>query len=449
MKKIIIVISILCVIGIVCSLVFLYQPKQEFTNGVIVDGSVTNTQNSKVVLHFSTWQNQTDLSSIIRKTRATSQFLFFDEKGNLDNHFSVNREILCNPIVKTNDTICFGYSDFCLKSNGKSLNFVDDATNLNLSSMTMFGPQTSGYIEAHDSAYYLLNLGSNAISGQYTTILRFVTQDSSYDIVIPESVYYIAYDKNDDKFIYRLSDDVGVFSYGYITFDENKLEYVLNQTKYKIDKEIINNKYGYFSQGYGILFEENYAYELMICEINDTIMQECHLTLEDIEKNKKAGILMLCKYDLLKQTVSCEYLSKSVIYGDSSYGFVLSGTQSMPLTIDENKLYLFTRNNKMYVYDTKNGIKVYDFIFDFSDTISSSNPFDKSSIAGPTLGDGSPIIIDNGNIYTGHIYKSGAIKIHKYNFEKEIFELFWESSNSVVSELEKNSLEFISFEIIK
>ena len=304
MKKIIIVIFVICVIGIACSFIFLFQPKQEFANGVKVDGSVANTQKSEVVLHFSTWQNQAYLSPIIRKTRATSQFLFFDEKGKLDNQFTLNREILCNPIVETNDAICFGYSDFSLTSNCESLNFIDDTTNLNLPSMTMFGPQTSGYIEAHNSAYYLLNLGSNVISGQYTTILRFVTQDTSYDIVIPEAVYYISYDKNNDRFIYRLSDDVNVFSYGYITFDENKLKYVLNQPKFKIDKENINKKYNYFSQGYGILLEDDYAYELMICEINDTIIQECNLDLKNIDKDKIAGILMLCKYDLSKQTHS-------------------------------------------------------------------------------------------------------------------------------------------------
>lgn len=104
---------------------------------------------------------------------------------------------------------------------------------------------------------------------------------------------------------------------------------------------------------------------------------------------------------------------------------------------------------KLNVYDPQTGFAQYNVKFDSTGTLTPNNLFDSDSQGGPTLGDRSPIrICDNGDLYTAHAYSDGTIKIHKFNFSEQRFELYWSSASGILDKLDKQSLEFVSFEFI-
>ncbi len=196
------------------------QNKIKLNDKVVVSGEAYVPDECNVMLHFSTFQRTNTASANARMKRADTQFICCDDAGEVTNSFSVNREIFNRPIMRLNFSIALGYLDFNLNCTNKGVTFVDDSTALDLPQWTGLGSDVTGYIEERDTAYYLLNMGTGAIDGQYTTILRFVNSETSYDVVMPFAVIYAAYDRVSDRFVYRVSNHSDDFLYGFIDYDE-------------------------------------------------------------------------------------------------------------------------------------------------------------------------------------------------------------------------------------
>jgi len=417
-------------------------------NGVNITGTGVMPEDSKVILHFSTRQHPSATSAIIRKARATSQFLYYSETGDMLNHFSINREVLCNSISQLNNSFSICYADFSLNITKSSCSFLDDSTGLDLPTMTIFGPQQTDYLPDKNLSYYLINFGTGPIPGQYTTILRFNGENSSYDVVIPYSICCVSYDEENDRFIYRLRKEIDHYAFGFITFNESSGKYVINEPCGDISRAEMTDRYGDKSGGGIFMIKGDMTYEIIPCQINNQIQKDLNITTIYPE-DENWGVLVLQTINLITGDLTVEYLTTQPFQGDVSYGFTLYGSQQMPCSFINGELYIFTRDNKMNIYSPEKGFRQYDISFDFTGATNPRTPFDTESTGGLPLGNGSPLRIENdGSVYSAHIYNDGRIRIHKYNFDKQTFEIYWESNTSVLPYLDKESLQFISFEIV-
>lgn len=427
------------------------QNNIKLNDGVVVSGEAYVPDECKVMLHFSTFQRTNSASASMRIKQADTQFICCDDSGEVINSFSVNREIINRPIARLNSSTTLGFLDFNLNCSNDSVTFIDDSTALDLPRWTGLGSDVTGYIEERDTAYYLLNMGTGAIDGQYTTILRFVNSETSYDVVMPFAVIYAAYDRVYDRFIYRVSNHSDDFLYGFIDFDEVTGQYRYNEPESSIQLYSMLENYGdYAYDGYRILIDDNVVYEILTIPVNENVLNDLDLPSEYLDDSEhKWGELMIRIFDLTNSVADVGYLTGIPFEGDTNYGFYMSGTQQMPVTVVNGKLYIFTSDEKMGVYDPKTGFVQYDVKFDSTGTLAPYDMFSSDSQGGPTLGDRSPIrICDNGDLYTAHAYSDGTIKIHKYNFSEQRFELYWSSASGILDKLDKKSLEFVSFEFV-
>lgn len=427
------------------------QNKLELNDGVVVSGEAYVPDECKVMLHFSTFQRTNSASANVRMKQADTQFICCNDSGEVINSFSVNREIFNRPIMRLDSTTTLGFLDFNLNCSSDGVTFVDDSTSLDLPRWTGLGSDVTGYIEESDTAYYLLNLGTGAIDGQYTTILRFVNSETSYDVVMPFAVIYAAYDRVYDRFIYRVSNHSDDFLYGFIDFDEVTGQYRYNEPENSIQLQSMLDNYGdYAYDGYRILFDDNIVYEILTVPINENVLNDLNLSSDYLDTPEhRWGVLVIRSFDLNNGSFKAEYLTEMPFEGNTDYGFYMSGTQQMPVTAVNGKLYIFTHDEKLGVYDPKTGFAQYDVKFDSTGTLSPNNLFGSDSQGGPTLGDRSPIrICDNGDLYTAHAYSDGTIKIHKYSYSDQRFELYWTSASGILDKLDKKSLQFVSFEFV-
>ena len=422
----------------------------ELERGMVVSGETNIREDCAVVLHFSTFQKSYDGSELTRALRASSQFLCCDSDGALTNAFLVNREILCNPVVKLKSSISIGFLDCSLICSPNGINFFDNSSSLDLSKWTGKGPTLSGYIDEYDTAYFLFNLGTGPIKGQYSTVLRFVNSQTSYDVVIPHPITYVAYDSVNRRFVYRVSAPSDEFLYGFIDYDAENNRYQYNTPNEPISIETTVATYGDWGKGgYRALCVDNVVYEILTIPVNERVIEDLHLSSDYLDNSECWwGVLVLSCFNLSKNTIQLEYLTSEPFAGDLTYGFVMFGTEQMPAYATNGKLYFFTCDEYLNVYDPQWGFTRYDVKFDTTETLSPSNLFSKDSQGDSTLGDGSPIkIFNDGNLYTAHAYSDGTIKIHKYNFSDQCFELYWTSASGIFDALDKKSLEFVSFEL--
>jgi len=421
-------------------------------NGVTVTGKMTVPSECTVMLHFSTFQLTKSAVQTVREARALTQFVCCAEEGYVASSFSVNREIFNRPIACLKSDVSLGFLDFNLICSSDDVDFLDNSSSLNLTGWTGLGADITGYIAKHDTAYYLYNLGTGAIEGQYSTILRLVDSQTSYDVVIPYSVTYVAYDDIRDRFIYRVRDHSTNFTYGIINYDMDAHKYYFNEPTNSVSLDVMLDKYGgYADDGYRILVDDNVVYEMLAVPVNAAVLKDLNLSSDYLDDwEHRWGILLLRTIDLNNGTYNLEYLTTKAFEGDTNYGFLMSGTQQMPATAVNGKLYLFTCDEKLNIYDPQTGFAQYTVKFDDTGTLAPNNLFDLDSQGGLTLGDRSPIrICDDGNLFTAHAYSDGTIKIHKYNFSDQHFELYWISERGILDKLDKQSLEFVSFEIIQ
>ena len=426
------------------------QNKLELNDGVVVSGEAYVPDECKVMLHFSTFQRTNTASASVRMKQADTQFICCDNSGEVTNSFSVNREIFNRPIARLNSSTTLGFLDFNLNCSNDSVTFIDDSTALNLP-WTGLGSDVTGYIEERDTAYYLLNLGTGAIDGQYTTILRFVNSETSYDVVMPYPIMYAAYDRVSDRFIYRVSNHSDDFLYGFIDYNDVTGRYRYNEPEYSIQLRSMLENYGdYAYDGYRILIDDNVVYEILTIPVNENVLSDLDLSSNYLDSSEhRWGVLILRSFDLTNQIAQAEYLTGMPFEGDIDYGFYMSGTQQMPVTAVNGKLYIFTRDEKLGIYDPQTGFAQYDVKFESTGTLAPNDLFGSDSQGGPTLGDRSPIrICDNGDLYTAHAYSDDTIKIHKYNYSEQRFELYWTSESGILDKLDKQSLEFVSFELV-
>lgn len=424
----------------------------ELANGISLLGEAYVKDDCNVLLHFSTLQRTNDGSAAVRKARAESQFLCCDKDGAVTNSFLVNREILCNPVVHMDSVVSVGFMDFSLICTSDGVEMVDDSSALDLSEWTGQGPLQSGYIEEDDTTYYLFNLGTGPIDGQYTTILRFVNSQTSYDVTIPYPIMYVAYDVEKKQFIYRVDDYTSDnFLYGFIDYNPAEQQFRYNEPEEPISYEMSKMMYGDWAfGGFRALYDDNVVYEVLTIPVNEQVVEDLQLPSSYLDNSECWwGVLMLSCYDLKEKTLRLEYLNTEPIAGDLRYGLVMFGTEQMPVYAANEQLYIFTCDEKLSIYDPKSGFSCYDVKFDTTGTLDPDDMFNKDSQVGITLGNGSPLkIFDDGSLYVGHAYSDGSIKIHKYNFSEQRFELYWTSATGILDLLDKQSLKFVSFELV-
>lgn len=426
----------------------------ELYDGVKVTGDAYISDDCKAIFHFSTRTpgSQIISSDIIDNARVETQFICCNDKGDIINSFSVNRENINRTIVPVNNETIMSYCDFSLSYTKKGVVFVDDSEGLSLPSMTLCGASISEYIEQNDTAYYLWNLGGAANNDVYTTILRFVNANGSYDLYIPYSVAYLAYDQIQNQFIYRLVQPTDEFKYGIIDYNPETCRYCYNEPDNSVSLKTMIEEYGNdVSEGFRILFEDNIVYEMFSVPLNNKILNDLGLPsdyLNSSQTSEDEAVILLRTIDIKNGTASIEYLTTEPYKYLKGYP-LMSGTQQMPVTAVNGKLYFFSGDEKMNIYSPETGFSQYDISFDSTGALNAYSLFSNDSKAGDTLADFSPVrVCDDGNVYTAHIYSDGMAKIHKYNFENECFELYWSSNENFLDEVNKKSLKLISFEVM-
>lgn len=422
----------------------------KFERGVTVTGAEGISSDSAVILHFATFNKVGP--DFVRTSRAESQFICCDKNGAVTDSFCINREVLANPVVSLSSSVSIGFEDYSLICSSEGIDYLDNSLSLDLSDATVQCPVLSGYIEEDDTAYYVFNMGTGPIRGQYTTILRFVNPQTSYDVVIPHSLTFVAYDSSNRQFVYRVRTTKNDFVYGYIDYDVINKKYNYNPPQAPISIESSISKFGSDAVGsLRALYADDVIYEIIKIYLNEEVVKDLNLSSDYLDFSEyKWGVLVLRTIDLKDKTIELKYLTPEPIAGDLRYGLVMFGTEQMPAYAANGKLYYFTCDEKLNIYDPQCGFARYDIKFDTTDTLDPEELFSENSQGGPTLGDGSPVkIFNDGSMYTAHVYSDGSFKIHKYNFTEQCFELYWTSVPGILDMLDKQSLLFCSFELIQ
>lgn len=422
------------------------KEKSHIINGDIeYTGEAMLHNDTKVILHFSTIHHTADTPKLFRKAFAESQFFCFSSEGVLLNNFLINREIMGNAISKHKNGVSICYADFSLMINNSGYSFLDDTCNLDLPTMTYFAPSYTGRIESKELTYYVLRLGTEVIKGQSNTLIRIVGENYAYDVVIPYSVAFVSYDEVNDRFIYNVFAGANEFKYGSVEFDESMDRYYFMDIADSISMNSVKDICGDISSALLFLANGNTVYHLLPLRLNDRIINDLNLP-DTYEPNGKWAVMALQKINLNTNEVTVEYLTNTPMHCDERGEFLLCGVQQMPHTYLNNRLYVFTTDGKLGIYTVGEGFVQYNANFSFEGAIDSYAPLDEND---ETYGQRSPFLLDpEGNIYVANIFDDGKVRIFKYDFEAQKFNLYWQSSCSVLELVDKDSMNFISIEIL-
>ena len=422
------------------------KEKSHIINGDIeYTGEAMLHNDTKVILHFSTIHHTADTPKLFRKAFAESQFFCFSSEGILLNNFLINREVMGNAISEHKNGMSICYADFTLMINNSGYSFLDDSCNLDLPTMTYFAPSYTGRIENKELTYYVLRLGTEVIKGQSTTLLRIVGENYAYDVVIPYSVAFVSYDEVNDRFIYNVFAGANEFKYGTVEFDESVGRYSFTDVVESISIKSIVNTYGESSSALLFLANGNTVYHVLPLKLNERIINDLNLP-DTYAANGEWAVMALQKIDLNTKEVAVEYLTDMPMHCDDRGEFLLCGVQQMPHTYLNNRLYVFTTDGKIGIYTVGEGFVQYDANFSFEGAIDSFAPLDENDV---TYGQRSPFLLDpEGNIYVANIFDDGKVRIFKYDFEAQKFNLYWQSNVSVLELVDNDSMNFISIEIL-
>ena len=365
-------------------------------------------QNTKVILHASTFSSSGQISSNPR-----SIFYFYDSTGKYISSSGKREEVNDDCILQTDDRILYLFKNETISSSNESVQNLPGRSGTEIKSVK-FGPSTVGYIEELDLGYSLLNVGKKSPETPYVTILRFISDDEFYDVIIPYYLNGIAYDASNKRFVCEISsltpsDVVSFLDYTVVAYSAASQQFEWLPETYHLDNpSVAAGRTQLLSTS---LVKNNCLYNVRNMQDNN---------------NPSNGDLVLSVYDLEKNSVvGNQYLIQNYALGP--YGGVLVGSDQLPFVEKNEQLYVFASTGQVFIISDQQNIAVRYLNDSFEDTVPISNPIYEGSYRRTHFLGAEIQVADDGEIYLLNAYRDGYLRIHQLQMDST-YKLFWEAS---------------------
>ncbi len=409
------------------------MPEEFFNAQTDVQSQVENMDmmlpdETKVIIHGATFT-----ASGLQTEEPRSAFYFYDEKGNLIKQTVYGEEINSDFMVQSEEGLCLFFKNDTMLIAEDEVQVQENTSGTKLKS-AKFGPSAVGFIEDLKLNYALLNIGKKSPEVPYINILRFVSGEENYDVIIPYYLEQISYDSVRKQFICEISplngiEDSSFFDYVLVSYDEDAKQFVYDATVHHIDNPHVQENWTKYNSA--AMTQNNQLYHVIVAD-----------TMESADAY--VGHLILSVYDLeTDKTVSAEMLLEN--YDLGIYGGVVVGSSHLPVTVRNGKMYIFPSNGQVFIVDGEKQVEKLEMPHIFKDAISLWAPeyteyqnrgdFQESNIC----------VGEDGEIYILSLFKDGYLRINHLLAEGR-YELYWEGKMPAQwdQELIINSFEILS-----
>lgn len=321
--------------------------------------------NTYVVINISTYSTSTYSDPF-----AKSNLYYYSEEGELLGVSPPqNGEYSCL-IAET----CSGLT--CFYKNHTVIVTRDGETELPNSSQTTmhttkFRPSQVGYLPSVDISFALLNIGQKSSNVPYINILRFVSQEQNYDIIIPYYLTSVAYDPVQNRFLCEISPIMGTseyIEYVIVFYNEETGQFELDETVNKLHNPDLSDVY--FETYNNALAKEYLSYNSEFLVRGNILKQisEVQKTPDDTQ-----SVLIQSIYDLeTQELIENKQISSGI--NKTVYGGMLVGSQDTPFVERDGTLFAFVSPGSVFQITDQPGVEIQEMPYEFENMVPLSCP---------------------------------------------------------------------------
>ena len=394
-------------------------------------------KDTSVIIHASTFTASGAIEIFPR-----SKIYYYNQNGEILAIANEPEEVCGEFIAESPENLCYFFKNHSILSNRSTVSNMENASETQINAVK-FGPSQIGYLNEQDMFYSLINVGQKSTDTSYINILRFVSNDETYDVIIPYFLDSVCYDAIQKKFICIIApvntnglDTSDALHYVTVNWNDSTRKFIYDNEVHHLPGEIPFAADSYFTSGY--MAKNDCLYEVVVIPSN----------IEDIYGK---GSMILHVYDLKSDSFLS---SKNLIdeYELGVYGGNMSGSGSLPATVSNGKLYVFAASKQVIVIQDADNIEILNmpYIFEDIQDLRYSNYYDFTAQQSfPNREDFTDSIVcveDDGQIYILSLFKDKYFRIHKL-LNDGTYELFWEGKlmENLDTKLLINSFEIISY----
>lgn len=394
-------------------------------------------EDTSVIIHASTFTASGAIELFPR-----SKIYYYNENGEILAIANEPEEVGGEFIAESPENLCYFFKNHSILSNQSTVSNMENTSGTQIKAVK-FGPSQIGYLNDQDMFYSLINVGQKSTDISYINILRFVSNNITYDVVIPYFLDSVCYDSIQKKFICIIApvninglDMSDALHYVTVSWDDSTRKFIYDDEVHHLPGEIPFAAEDYFTVGY--MAKNDCLYEVVTIPNN----------AEDMYRK---GSMVLHVYDLKSDSFLS---SKDLIdeYELGVYGGNMSGSGSLPATVSNGKLYVFAASKQVIVIQDTENIEILDmpYIFENTQNLSCSNYYDFTATQSfPNREDFTDSIVcveDDGQIYILSLFDDKYFRIHKL-LSNGTYEPIWEGklTENLDTDLLINSFEIISY----
>ena len=369
-----------------------------------------------------------------------SKIYYYNENGEILAVANEPEAVNGDFIVESPEDLCYFFKNHSILSNQTTVSDMENTSESKIDTIK-FAPSQIGHLNNQDMFYSLINVGQKSKDTSYINILRLVSNDTTYDVIIPYFLDAVCYDATQKKFICILAptninnlNKSDALHYVTVNWDDSAGKFIYDNEVHRLQGEIQFAGATYFTVGY--MAKNDCLYQVVVIPNN----------IEDIYGK---GSMVLQVYDLKKDS----FLSgKNLIdeYELGVYGGKLAGSGSLPATESNGKLYVFAASKQVIVIQDAENIEKLNMPYTFENTqnLNCTNYYDYTDSQVVTnskdFTDSIVSVEDDGQIYILSLFQDKYLRIHKL-LNNGTYELVWEGK--LMDDLE-NDMLINSFEII-
>ena len=388
-------------------------------------------KDSAVIIHASTFTAYKEFASSPR-----SVLYFYNEKGEIIESVYETEEVVGDFIVESPKGLCYFFKNHSILTNSTSAVDMSNASGTTVKNIN-FGPSMTEYIKELDLSYALLNIGKRAQDMPYINILRFVSQEETYDVVIPYYLDSVHYDAERKEFICMIApvdingiEDGGLLNYVVVNMDELTEKFVFREDVHHLVNDSRTSETESLNSS---------------CMVQNRRLYNVMVVPENTENLHGKGSLVLSVYDLETD----EYISGTILIKDyelGKYGGVLVGSDDFPIIEKCGKLYVFVSTNQVFIITDENRIEILDMPYKFKDKLPLSSPKYVDYIDPEDFTDSIVHVEDDGEIYIMSLFKDNYLRIHRL-LDSGNYELVWEGAfiSDLPEDMIINDFEILSY----
>lgn len=355
-----------------------------------------------VIIHASTFSS----GDMIAKS-PESILYFYNSNGKLISQANEPEEVCGDFIMESSEGIGYFFKNHTTLTTSTNAVSKDNESGTIIHSIK-FGPSAIGYIEDMNVYYSLVNVGQHSKEEPYINIIRIVSDEENYDVIIPYYLENISYDKLKKQFICEISpmndiENSSFCDYVIVSYDESLKKFVLDETVHHLNNDMLAIGYDKFNSD--SMVKSNILYNVVVMnhtEKENGLYGDLILSVYDLEADKLVENKMLIKeYDLGK------------------YGGMLIGSDHFPVIERCNQLYVFASTGQVFIITDEDTIEELQMPYQFDNKLHLGSP-DYTKYVDAMDFTGSEVKVgDDGEIYILNLYRDKKLRIHRLKKEGE------------------------------